>query len=242
MEEDKFGGRKILFSALTGSHNYNLNDKNSDKDYKYFVLPTFDDLYKGETYTTQKVGEVLDYSVYDVRKLSNLLWKSNVNFLEVLYSKEIEDRGYSDIAEIFSMRDKISTMNLPYLYHACKGMYFECKKRIKKGNENTQHLVEKYGYDTKAVLSAHRILDVLERFYNSEFDFEYAIRYSDFEREFLLSIKHGLYSFETTLTGLEYKLQNTIKIYEPIYTSYTPDLDTKKELDDIIKRLVKNNI
>ena len=30
------GGRRLAFSALFGSHNYNLNTEKSDKDYKVF--------------------------------------------------------------------------------------------------------------------------------------------------------------------------------------------------------------
>ena len=41
-------GRKIAMKAFVGSHNYNLDTPESDKDYKYFVLPTFGDLYDGK--------------------------------------------------------------------------------------------------------------------------------------------------------------------------------------------------
>jgi len=34
-----------MLQILVGSHNYNLNNENSDKDYKIFVCPTFEDLY-----------------------------------------------------------------------------------------------------------------------------------------------------------------------------------------------------
>ena len=47
--------RETVFKALVGSHNYNLADKNSDKDYKVFVLPTFEDLYNGVQYSKQTV-------------------------------------------------------------------------------------------------------------------------------------------------------------------------------------------
>ena len=44
-------GGKELFRVLTGSHNYNMNTPESDKDYKIFVLPTFDDLYHGKEFS-----------------------------------------------------------------------------------------------------------------------------------------------------------------------------------------------
>lgn len=40
--------------AIVGSHNYNLNTDTSDKDYKYFVLPTFDELYCGKFFSRAK--------------------------------------------------------------------------------------------------------------------------------------------------------------------------------------------
>lgn len=172
-----FNDRKVVFKALVGSHNYNLNDETSDKDWKYFVLPTFDDLYEGKMFSTSKVGTEEDYDVHDIRKLGDLFWKANVNFLEVLYSKEFEFGKIIDerqslklgdiwlIQEIFELRESIVTMNLPYLYSACKGMYHEKMKRLTKGTEGTQHLVDKYGYDTKQALHAYRILDFIVRFH-----------------------------------------------------------------------------
>lgn len=84
-----FGGRKEIFRALVGSHNYNMNTPESDKDYKIFVAPTFNDLYFNKSYSNFIIGETEDYDIHDVRKLSNLLWKSNVNFMEVLFSEDI---------------------------------------------------------------------------------------------------------------------------------------------------------
>jgi Predicted nucleotidyltransferase len=155
-----FDGRSIVFKALFGSHNYNLNDETSDKDYKYFVLPTFDDLYSGKMYSTSKIGLTEDYDVHDIRKLVHLFWKANINFIEILYSKEIEHyihgkylvsptkpeyQEYADsyirghmfpqISEMFDMRQEIVAMNLPYLYNACVGMYCQKMAQIKKTME-----------------------------------------------------------------------------------------------------------
>ena len=47
-----FGGRNVAFKALVGSHNYNLNTSDSDKDYKLFVIPTLDDLYFNKSFLT----------------------------------------------------------------------------------------------------------------------------------------------------------------------------------------------
>lgn len=75
---------KLFMSALVGSHNYNLNTEHSDLDYKYFVFPTFDDLYYKKEIAKSKTSDYLDYEVHDIRKLSQLWWKANINFIEVL--------------------------------------------------------------------------------------------------------------------------------------------------------------
>lgn len=143
--------RKFVFKALVGSHNYNLNVDEientktgerfptSDRDYKVFVLPTFEDLYKG--------------NMYDIRKLPNILYKANINFIEVLFSNEIiinDELGREQklmLSKIFENKDEIARMNLPRLYNSCSGMFLNKMKLLKKGTDGTQHLVDTFGYD-----------------------------------------------------------------------------------------------
>lgn len=176
--------RVELFRAIVGSHNYNLNTKISDKDYKVFILPTFNDLYFGECFSKTYISEKEDFDYHDIRKLSNLLWKSNVNFMEVLFSNEItineklKKESIEKLQNIFSYKEDIARMNLPYLYNSCLGMSNSKQKIIDKGTSNTKYLVDRYGYDTKAAMSSIRILDFLIRYCKNNFEsFQNAIRY-----------------------------------------------------------------
>lgn len=237
--------RKELFRALVGSHNYNLNTESSDKDYKVFVMPTFEDLYKGNTYSKSIIGEKEDLDIHDIRKLINLFFKSNINFIEVLYSTDIKisdslpKRVREIIEEIFSMKKEIVKMNLPYLYNACGGMHLNKMKNLIKGTEGTQHLVEKYGYDTKQALHAFRSLDFIRRFAVMDFeDFEYAMTYGDLTREYMLEIKNGKYSVE--------KFENLMKLEKMTYDDlkakyYAQEVDeaTKEKLEQLLMELVK---
>ena len=116
-----FGGRTVAFKSLVGSHNYNLNTPESDKDYKVFVLPTFDDLYFNNSFSKSYIGETEDFDTHDIRKCSSLWYKANVNFLEVLFSKrflvnaELDDKSKLLIYQIYDMRNDIAKMNLKYL-------------------------------------------------------------------------------------------------------------------------------
>lgn len=243
--------RKELFRTLVGSHNYNLNTRESDKDYKVFVAPTFDDLYFNNQYSKSIIGVDQDLDIHDIRKVSNLWWKSNVNFIEVLFSNEIT---YADdisgetkklIMELYEMKDEIAIMNLPYLFNACYGMYLTKMKQVEKGTSGTQHLVDQFGFDTKQALHSIRILDFLKRFADNNFtDFKEAIEYEDDEefRLFLLEIKHGKYSLEEVKEFTKEIVEEIENNYKSKYYNEEPNNSTNEKLINIVKQIVKNEL
>lgn len=236
MNED----RTVVLEALVGSHNYNLNDELSDKDYKYFVLPTFDDLYSGKMFSTSHVGDEIDYTVHDVRKLEELFFKANLNFLEVLYSDDVSCAVL--IQNFITIRDDIATMNLPYLFNACKGMYFEKRKLLTKGTEGTKNLVDKYGYDTKQAMHACRILDFCMRFADGDFKhFKNSMTYKSRDRKFMLEIKNGLYSLSRINLILD-EYYNHFMDYEKLYKEQPVDTNLKLFIHETIKTIVKRGL
>jgi predicted nucleotidyltransferase len=241
-------GRKELFRALVGSHNYNLNRPESDKDYKVFVAPTFDDLYFGKRFKTMEVGVEADFDVHDIRQVSNLLWKANVNFVEILFSKEIVinpeiSEGLKRLLrELFIMKNKLSTMNLPYLYNACVGMHHEKMSNLIKGTEGTKHLVEQFGYDTKQALHAFRILDFLRRFESNGFkNFQQAIWYPDDDifRRFLFNVKDGKFTMKQVQEMATNVLQDVEHYYKESYRSQEPNDGLNNVLISLVKEIVR---
>lgn len=256
--------RKRIFKALVGSTNYNLNVEEgvttftrdggevvinpSDKDYKVFFLPTFEDLYKGDMHSVQKITELADYDIHDIRKLPTLFYKANINFLEVLFSTEITSynglgkRSFEIVTEIFSLKDEIARMNLPYLYNACYGMHLSKMKLLEKGTEGTQYLVDAFGYDTKQALHAYRVLDFLKRFaYTGFSDFLYAMRYDAPDKAFMLDIKNGFFDLETYKNFIAF-YSDVIKSFKEEYYAQEPNANLKQRLDELIMELVKINI
>lgn len=253
MREKTFGGRKPALKCLVGSHNYNLNGPNSDKDYKVFVLPTFKDLYSGKEFSKMVIGEEEDLDVHDIRKMVKLFWKSNVNFMEVLFSDEIsfpleedDELNYrlitNYIKKIFEHKERIAKMNLPYLWNACIGMHIEKKKKMHKGTEGTEHLVEMFGYDTKQAMHSMRMLMVLKRYADNGFkDFKKAIYFEegDSDKDYLLEIKNGLYCYEVMKTVLDNDLKYIETKYRNLYNSIEPDDDMKEILEELIIHIAK---
>ena len=246
-----FGGRTVAFKSLVGSHNYNLNTPESDKDYKVFVLPTFDDLYFNNSFSKSYIGETEDFDTHDIRKCSSLWYKANVNFLEVLFSKrflvnaELDDKSKLLIYQIYDMRNDIAKMNLKYLYDACIGMHYNKMKYLEKGTEGTKHLVEKYGYDTKQAVHAWRILDFLRAFADNEFtDFKAAIWYSEdnLKRNFLLDLKNGMFSLNEYKEIVTNTFNHVEENYKDIYRGQELDENTNNKLLEVIKELVRINL
>lgn len=237
----KTEGRREILRCMVGSHNYNLNMEDSDKDYKVFVSPTFNDLYDGKIYSYSENGPEYDYSVHDIRKLVGLLWKSNINFIEVLFSDEVvieqDDNTLESINAIFAKKEQLARMNLPQLLHTCLGMYFTKFKSLGRGTEGTQYLVELYGYDTKQAQHCYRCLDFLERYHATDFkDFKYAIWYSEGpKRDYLLGIKQGIMSLDEFRGMAAAKYRKVTSTLESVYRNQPPDQDLHDWLGDLIK-------
>lgn len=242
--------RQLVFMALVGSHNYNLNTEESDRDYKAFYLPTFDDLYDVKQYSHQQITETMDIDSHDIRKLSQLWWKANLNFLEVLFSEEIiinsalPDESLSLVNMLLQQKDNIAKMNLPYLFNSSLGTHTSKIKQLLKGTQTTQKLVDKFGYDTKQAMHAIRTLDFLVRFADSGFtNFKEAIYYpsNTIQHDLLLDIKHEKYTLEEFLE-LDKKYLEKAKSYEDKYKEYSADAPLLDTLKTYIKEIIKNSL
>lgn len=231
-------GRKVAIKALVGSHNYNLNTINSDKDYKYFVFPTFDDLYSGKMFSTARQSEELDFDVHDIRQLANLLWKANLNFIEVLYSKDIIFDH--NLVPLFLRKYDFSRMNLPTFYNATYGMHLMKMKALHKGTAKTQVLVDTYGYDTKQACHALRCLMVLERV-AMEMSIGEALWFPDgsFERTTLLSIKRGEVSESDFMVLVENWHDNFHLMVKQWFSNQKANEKDRDAVDGLIKEIIK---
>ena len=77
--------------CLYGSNNYNLDGPNSDKDYKVFLCPDFNDLYNSKRVEKSDLSAATygeQFSPMDVRQFARNLAKGNVNCCEYLFSVE----------------------------------------------------------------------------------------------------------------------------------------------------------
>jgi len=219
-------------------------------DYLMFVSPNLDDMLKGRVMSKQNLGQERDLMVYDVRRVPELLWKSNPTFIDILYSKEIQraegicrNQEYSEtvgecLDGLFSMRTELARMNLPYFWSAVMGIFQDRNKHYRKGTVNTAGLVERFGYDTKMVMHAMRVLMIAERFAESGFqDYGGAIWFDGDDREYLLGIRDGRYSLEEAKACMAEKLEY-VQRYKESYTGVKPDEETWRRSEALVQKLV----
>lgn len=238
-ETDNFEGRKIVMRSLIGSFSANLNTPESDRDYKYFVAPTFDDLYTGKMFSTSHVSNWLDYDVHDIRQLANLLWKANLNFIGALMDI---DFIVDDLFFIHDSGDGLASMNMPYLYNSTMGMHFEKMSKLGKGTGNTQILVDTFGYDTKQACHAMRCLFVLHRIANGKTVREALWFENGQYRDTLIGIKSGnltLVEFEEYVALWRAIHDKSVKEW---FAEQKANEYLKNWLDEKIKEFIRANI
>lgn len=238
--------RCIVYACLVGSHNYNLDNIDSDQDYKVFVLPTFEDLYFHTFYSYSRIGNDIDFTVHDIRKLAALLWKGNLNFIETLFSeaycvspKECAQR----MEDILQCKEKLARINLPNVWDACQGMSRNKFTLLQKGTQGTLDLVRRYGYDTKQAQHCYRCLDFLQRYAENDFaSFKAAVWYDHGpDRDMLLQIKQGLYTLAEFKSLVQAKWQ-TLKRLEKYYKNQELDSGLHEWLDEQIKEIIRANL
>lgn len=239
----KIHHREAVLRTVSGSINRNLNDEASDRDVKYFVLPNFNDLYTGSLYKNFQTSTTEDIEIHDVRKLEKLLTNSNLTFLELLYSVEVDTFGYAEIEQLLDYRDRISTINLKSLFNSCFGMYRGQMKDLTKPNSETQKsMIAQYGYNTKKAMMSLHFLLFLIRFHKSEFkDFKGAITYEGTDRAYMLGLKHGELSLDEFKKITSLNEENALKL-EQSYYEVPLDKEASYYLKTLLQTLVKNHI
>ncbi|MTV48464.1 hypothetical protein GJ688_05630 [Heliobacillus mobilis] len=236
-------GRKILLSARVGSPNYNLHDSTSDQDWKYLLLPTFDDLYGQKFFSSAQTSPEVDYTVHDIRRFAELILKGNPYFLEILFSQEVvvHPQHVELGQKLLSRKEALAQLNRPGLFRNCIGTVKEKLKNLRKGTSTTAHLVREFGYDTKEALHAYRLLDLLRRFVAYGWDFQKALWYEGETRRRMFEIKKGMVAHADIDQVLLVKLQAAEEL-SSVYAAYPVDQVTSRWLRQTVREQVRKGL
>jgi hypothetical protein len=159
---------------LFGSQNYGFDLIDSDKDYMQFYYPTAEGICKAipsPKETKHEDGSMTKY--VDIRALPNLLYKSNVDILQLLYSKEVIDGGF--LQEYFKLfEEELSTINIPRLYQSVMGSAIN---RFKKDTpKDLAHII--FGFDLLINFEKNGFTNMRSCFEHGKEDYYRSIRTS----------------------------------------------------------------
>lgn len=187
---------RIIGIFYQGSGNYGLDYEGSDVDTKCVLAPSLKELAESKmtsnTYVREN-DEHIDFK--DIRVMLETFRKSNLNFLEILYTKYyiINPIYANEWNKLVSARDAIVKMNLPALIKSMRGIAGEKYHALEHRYPSRMHVIEKWSYDTKQLHHLFRIKEFMYRWLNGE-SFEHCL--ISVEPEWLVDVKKGKYNLE----------------------------------------------
>lgn len=238
----------LSFEALYGSHNYKLNRPDSDEDMMYYYNPSFMDMYEGKMAEDNINDKSTDRKHHDVRKIPLLFYKANLNFLEILYScRVISLDGLFE--KLAAEREAISSMNIPYLYDGCMGMF----NRNFKILERDAHYVTKEYFDDplahakklgKSGAAAYRILDFAERYadqgfegFASAFAYEPSIAKDKAFIDVFMAMRDGVLTYQELVQILKEKEEKVNALKD-----YFKEQTVKEEVNQFVNKTIQQHV
>ena len=204
---------QIIGVFYQGSGNYGMDYKDSDVDTKCVIVPTIKQLAAEEKTSRTHIrynDEHIDFK--DIRIMLETFRKSNLNFLEILYTKyciinPIYEEEWNKLVEA---RDSIVKMNLPSLIKSMKGIAGEKYHALEHRYPSRMYVIEKWGYDGKQLHHLFRIKEFMYRWINGESFGDCLI---SVDPDWLVDVKKGRYNLEDARRLGKETMDNIQKMY-----------------------------
>lgn len=227
-------GYNLVYLGYYGAHNYNLDDKNSDYDFKAIVIPTLEQLIKRET-----ISEVVDYKfgqidIKDILTFTSNVNKGNFSYIEVLQTKYCIDYGKS-LFGVISIKKLFKDAKVNYM--SMVGAIAEKRKAFNHEYPSKKEEIAKYGCDPKQFNQAVRLYDLLKlrQSYSGE-DFNHSyLTYTD-------SDEPVIYLKECEGESSSRKYEFTLKEFIKSKRELIMPLDETTNIFDRIQGLARNLI
>lgn len=207
---------------LIGSQNFGLDIPSSDKDYFKFVYPELKDLCNPIPKNKESKNEGSSLTkIIDIRSVPSLFFKSNLDILQLLYSKEVNDGG--NLEEYFrEYEQELSTINLPRLYKSVMGTAMNRFKR--ETSKDLAHNI--FGFKLLLTFKDNGFKDMRSCFEHNEQKLYREIRSE---------------SYESWLASARLWEELALSIKDE-YVSMKPNGKFKEKFDEDIGRMVVNHL
>lgn len=213
---------EILFHAIQGSQNYELDTENSDVDTKAICLLSFYQTIRKQT--VSKKIQWNDESFTDLKDLgefTSLIRKSNINTLEVLFAKKYSyNKKYEKLIEqLLQNRELIAKINPYRLLKSETGISYSIFKRNKGYKTST------YTKDSYHIL---RVENFLNNFFINGDSFENSLTNNE-NKDIILQIKNKEMSPNQANEILIKSMNNIHKLSNEIKKNINKDIDKNIE-------------
>lgn len=149
---------EMLFTCLSGSHAYGLNNKDSDMDFRGVFLNTHPKDILGITEFTEEVRTNPDTALFELRKFCRLALAGNTIACESLWVKpdEVTPLGQA----LIGMRKDFVSMKFVDVFRGYAVSEHRKTVGVVTGalGEQRKKLIEKYGYSVKNATQCLRLL------------------------------------------------------------------------------------
>lgn len=245
-------GYKVLYIGYYGAHNYNLNDENSDYDFKAIVIPTLEQMIRRTIISTTVECEFGNIDVKDLLTFTTNMNKGNFSYIEALQSNYYIDDGKYFLN--IPIRDLFKDVKINWM--SMVGAIYEKRKALTHEYPSKSSEFEQYGCDPKQFLQAIRLFDILRRrsldpdnynksyeVYNdngiqfelTEFESEASSRKYEFTRHDLIDLKRKLIMpLDETIRIFDY-IQVKAREFIPKDYKFEP-LDYTDQVIDLLVR------
>lgn len=224
---------EFIFTSLYGSQNYNLDNENSDKDYKMAVIPSLENLIL-DSKQYSKIEKTKDglVEIKDIRNTFTSFKKMSIVDLGILFSKEIiTNKKYKEeINRLLDIKENLIGANPYRLYQVMLGVMTSGYKKEYKAKNMTQSI---------------RYYDLFNRYFIENENFENALDTS----------KSKLYNFikdvkfdKADKNETQKKVKKMIEITKNYQNKIPKNInyETYQKLDliliDIFKKKIKDTI
>lgn len=186
-------GYDVPYFIISGSHLYGTANENSDIDFRGVFFASLNQRLGFSYKEDIDFGE--DGKLYEIKKFMKLLSDNNPNILEWIFAPRSNvfqlDPDFKDIV----FKDKQQYINPKLVQVKFLGYCMSEMSRLKKLNgrtgEKRRKIIEKYGYNTKSASNVVRIATAgIDLISHKHLKLPYE------NRELLLDIKNGKYTFE----------------------------------------------
>lgn len=235
---------RIVGIFYQGSGNYGLDYEGSDVDTKCVLAPSLKELAESKMTSTTYVRENDEHIDFkDVRTMLDTFKKSNLNFLEILYTKYyiINPIYEAEWNKLIAARDSIVTMNLPSLLKSMKGIAGEKFHALEHRYPSRIEWIDKFGYDPKQLHHLFRIEEFMDRWLFGDSFSDCLISQ---QPQWLIDVKKGKYSLGDARRLGKATMDNIQSLYELYISQYPNEIneDVYKLFDEVVYNTIKTAI